>query len=128
MIHCAKIPVSRFITAWWKCIAWQSAQSDSRQSTDTVSERVPTRQRTESEQRENNNCQVEKCWHSAKNSTKKKEGLQRSNISRFPSVLCEGYNYTPYAFTMPYRATTTHSESRIIKAAVFSDNLTVSNN
>ena len=40
---CAKIPVSRFITAWWKCIAWQSAQSDGGQSTETVSERVQTR-------------------------------------------------------------------------------------
>ena len=42
------------------------------------------------------------------------ECLQRSNISRFQSVLCEGYTYTPYAFTTPFRATTTHSESSVI--------------
>ena len=115
---CAKIPVSRFTTAWWKCIAWQSAQSDGGQSTDTVSERVPTRQRTANEQRESQDeartkQEKTKNWtpkELRKNSTNRgrtmeNECLQRSNTGIFRRVLREVYNYTPYAFTTPYRAT-----------------------
>ena len=118
---CAKIPVSRFITAWWKCIAWQSAQSDGGQSTDTVSERVPTRQRTANEQRESQDeartkQEKTKNWtpkELRKNSTNRgrtmeNECLQRSNTGVFRRVLREVYNYTPYAFTTPYRATESH--------------------
>ena len=36
------------------------------------------------------------------------EGLQRSNTGVFRRVLREVYNYTPYAFTTPYRATESH--------------------
>ena len=50
---CAEIPVSRSITSRSERVQRHNAQSDGGQSTDTVSERVPTRQRTEREQREN---------------------------------------------------------------------------
>ena len=36
------------------------------------------------------------------------ERLQRSNTGVFRRVLREVYNYTPYAFTTPYRATESH--------------------
>ena len=36
------------------------------------------------------------------------EGLQHSNTGVFRRVLCEGYNYTPYAFTTQQRATESH--------------------
>ena len=36
------------------------------------------------------------------------EGLQHSNTGVFRRVLRKVYNYTPYAFTMPYRATESH--------------------
>ena len=47
-----EIPVSRSITARSERVQRHNAQSDGGQSTDTVSERVPTRQRTANEQRE----------------------------------------------------------------------------
>ena len=49
---CAEIPVSRSITARSERVQRHNAQSDGGQSTDTVSERVPTGQRTAREQRE----------------------------------------------------------------------------
>ena len=118
---CAEIPVSRSITSRSERVQRHNAQSDGGQSTDTVSERVPTRQRTANEQRESQDeartkQEKTKNWtpkELRKNSTNRgrtmeNECLQRSNTGVFRCVLCEGYNYTPYAFTVHCGA----SESR----------------
>lgn len=86
---CAEIPVSRSITSRSERVQRHNAQSDGGQSTETVSERVPTRQRTANEQREMNVYSVQ-IW---------------AVLSVF---LCEGYNYTPYAFTVHCRASESH--------------------
>lgn len=89
-----------------------------RQSTETVSERVPTR------------------W--TKNEPRKKSAISFKDFKRVYSVQIRaflGVFCVRYIIILPMplpciverlRATTTHSESDIIQAAVFSDNLTVS--
>lgn len=69
-----------------------------------------SQERTVSEPWENSKVKPERTPKNSTNRgrTMENECLQRSNISRFQSVLCEGYNYTPYAFTTPYRATESH--------------------
>ena len=102
---CAEIPVSRFITAWWKCIAWQSVQSDGG--------KVPTRQRTANKLRQNETNQEKRMLFLSR----LQEGLQRSNTGVFRRVLCEVYNLLPMPLqrhTEPQRAVITHSESRVI--------------
>lgn len=94
---CAEIPVSRSITSRSERVQRHNAQSDGGQSTETVSERVPTR------------------W--TKNEPRKKSAISFKDFKRvysiqiqaFLGVFCVRYIiYTPYAFTTPYRATESH--------------------
>ena len=128
---CAEIPVSRSITARSERVQRHNAQSDGGQSTDTVSERVPTRQRTANEQRESQDearTKQEKTKNWTPNElrkTQRTEGEQWKmsvysvQIRAFLGVFCVRYIIILLMplqrRTEPQRAVITHSESSIIK-------------
>ena len=69
-----------------------------------------SQERTVSEPWENSKVKPERTPKNSTNRgrTMENECLQRSNTGVFRRVLREVYNYTPYAFTTPYRATESH--------------------